>query len=357
MRVKQIVCGLFGLLAVVAIGFGQVSQAYAASIDCDAVVDANYEGRNGAQVGDAKMYSTVQSAIRHAAGRPGHPYVIYIKKGEYNEKVNVDKPNVTLIGEDRDKTIITFDACAATLDANDKPYGTVGCGSLTVKSSNFRAENLTIANDFDYVANDAKPKDDPDRIKNTQAVALKLEGTSDKAVFKHVKLTGWQDTLFADAGRAYFVDCIITGHVDFIFGSSQAVFNKCTIVSREHGYVVAPSTAANKKYGFLVINSKLVKEGPNVKDGSVYLGRPWHAWNGVNSETVYVNCSMDTHISKKGWTKMSKDLPEENRLYEYGSTGLGAKADEYRQKFVLTAEQAKEYSIKNVLEGWDPEKP
>ena len=63
-----------------------------------------------------------------------------------------------------------------------------------------------------------------------------------------MKITGYQDTLFPNAGRSYFYKCEVWGHVDFIFGAGQAVFDDCDIVSRDrgsktnNGYVTAPST-------------------------------------------------------------------------------------------------------------------
>ncbi|SFL70556.1 pectinesterase family protein [Pelosinus propionicus] len=346
---------IFYVLVLPFVGVGYPAAAQASGVHYDAIVDSNYEGISGAEVNNVKMYSNVRRAIRDASGTARQQYVIFIKKGEYYEKVNVDRSYVTLLGEDKDKTIITYDASAATLDAQGNPWGTSRCATLTIRSTNFQAENLTIDNGFDYLGNAAKDKDDPTKIKNTQAVALKLEGKSDKAIFRNVKVTGFQDTIFADAGRSYFLDSYISGNVDFIFGSGQAVFNQCDIASRRRGYIAAPSTNANQKYGILIINSHLMREGPEVADGSVNLGRPWHAWGVVNSEVAFINCIMDSHISLKGWDKMSKDLPEENRMYEYGSTGPGAKMNSYRETFVLSDESAKDYTIENVLNGWDPE--
>ena len=65
-------------------------------------------------------------------------------------------------------------------------------------------------------------------------------------------ITGYQDTLFPNAGRHYFHGCTISGHVDFIFGAGQAVFDDCDIVSRDrrdasnNGYIAAPSTAMRR---------------------------------------------------------------------------------------------------------------
>ena len=69
-----------------------------------------------------------------------------------------------------------------------------------------------------------------------------------------MKITGYQDTLFPNSGRSYFHKCEVWGHVDFIFGAGQVVFDDCDIVSRDrgsktnNGYVTAPSTKGEQSY-------------------------------------------------------------------------------------------------------------
>ncbi len=96
-----------------------------------------------------------------------------------------------------------------------------------------------------------------------QAVALMTDLGSDRATFVNVKITGYQDTLFPNSGRSYFHKCEVWGHVDFIFGAGQAVFDDCDIVSRDrgsktnNGYVTAPSTKGDQPYGFLFVRQPL----------------------------------------------------------------------------------------------------
>lgn len=334
--------------------------AYLATVQAEsahyqAVVDSSYNGAEGAQVDQIKFYKTVGQALAEAPADSTSPYVIYIKNGRYYEKLRVDKPFITLLGEDKEKTFLTYDAASSTLSPSGKKYGTSGSGSIIVRAENFRAENLTIENGFDYLANQSKDQDDPTKVKDTQAVALKLEFKSDKAVFSNIKLLGFQDTLYVDAGRSYFTDCYIAGNVDFIFGAGQAVFNHCDIVSRLGGYVTAPSTKGDKPYGILIMNSRLQRESSQVLDDSVQLRRPWHPGGNpaVNSEAVYLNCFMDSHISFRGWDSMSGIRPEDSRFYEYDSTGPGAKTSSTRQ--LMSSDRAADFTIEHVLDGWNPE--
>lgn len=239
-------------------------------------------GFSGTRIKGTPAYTTISQALATVPKDNKKPFVIFIHKGRYYEKLNIDKANVCLIGENREETIITFAACGETTDANGKPYGTGGCCTLGVTAPDFYAENLTIANGFDYPANEAKNVTDQTKVRKTQAVAFMTGPGSDRTVLRNCSLVGYQDTLFANCGRHYLHSCRISGHVDFIFGAGQAVFNDCEIVSCNRpgknptGFITAPSTASKYPYGFLFTNCRLVKENSEVPAGSVRLGRPWH---------------------------------------------------------------------------------
>ena len=125
----------------------------------DAIVDCNYTGIEGAIANGVKMFERVASAL----GDANASSIIFIRNGHYYEKLDIDKPSITLIGESRDKTILTFDAASGTRKPDGTTFTTWGCASVTVRASDFHAENLTIENGFDFPANAAKASDDPTR--------------------------------------------------------------------------------------------------------------------------------------------------------------------------------------------------
>ena len=49
---------------------------------------------------------SIQAAIDQAPEQPSKPYKILIRKGLYEQKVIIDRPNIVLVGEQRDSTII-----------------------------------------------------------------------------------------------------------------------------------------------------------------------------------------------------------------------------------------------------------
>lgn len=334
-----------------------------------AIVDARYTGPEGAEVDGARMYRSIGRALEDVPQTNTEPYLIFIRKGRYYEKLSIEKPNVHLIGESRDSTILTYDAAAGKRSPGGWPYGTRGSFTMRVAAPDFQAENLTIENGFDYPANAAKAANDPTKVDGAQAVAVMIDEGGDRVVFRKVRISGYQDTLFPNAGRSYFRECIILGHVDFIFGAGRAVFEDCDIISRDrgsatnNGYVTAPSTPKSQPYGFVFINSRLRKETPAMAPNSVVLGRPWHPSGdpAAIGSAVFIDCWMDDHIGAKGWDGMnSRDAaghqvwnrPEDARFFEYGTKGPGAVRSPSRRW--LTAEEAQEYTVTKVLDGWDP---
>jgi len=335
----------------------------------DAVVDAGYSGTEGARVDGVAHFRSIGGAVAVAPTAARVPYVVSIHNGRYREKLLVDRPGVHFVGESREGTVLTWDATADTKGPDGQPLGTRGSWTLKVVAPDFRLEHMTVENGFDYPANYARPANDPTRIANAQALAVALGVGSDRASFRDCLLSGYQDTLFPDAGRSYFQGCTIRGNVDFIFGAGRVVFEDCDIVSLDrgvpsnNGYVTAASTPTEERYGFLFLNSRLKKATPAMAPASVFLGRPWHpsATPGIASAVVYIDCWMDDHIGGEGWTRMSSVDPSGTRIWyepqdarflEYGSRGPGAVAGPGRR--TLSQEQAREYTVERVLGGWQP---
>ena len=135
--------------------------------------------------GDVK---TVSEAIERVPENNKKRFTILIKKGVYTEQVRipVSKPFITLRGESAETTKLSF-------DINNKRAGTTSAAyAFYVGGHDFRAENLTFENSFDF-----KPG-----LSGSQAVAVLSE--ADRLIFKNCRFLGWQDTLYAKNGRQYF---------------------------------------------------------------------------------------------------------------------------------------------------------
>lgn len=331
----------------------------------NAVVNTNATGME---------FKTISEAIKSAPQNTDIQYTILIKKGIYNELIKISRPNITLIGEDENDTVIEYTLAAGMIDNQRKKVGTSGSAIFVVEASNISIEQLTIRNSFDFNANQALSKEDVNRLNDTQAVAVSIEKNIDYIRFEHVVIEGYQDTLYLKEGsRSYFINCIVKGHVDFIFGGGIGVFNECTIVARSrddkkgiYGYITAPSTPRSQTYGIIIMNSILMKE-IGVPSNSFALGRPWHPTkqfdDGYYADpdaigmALFINNKFDDHIY--GWDSMSgKDksgqiirfYPKDSRFYEYKN--IGSNTDNSTHQ--ISSEEAEKYRIEIIFSGWSP---
>lgn len=288
-----------------------------------------------AQDGSGDFF-TVQEAINAVPDfRKNVRTTILVRKGDYKEKVVIpeSKINISLIGQDG--AVITYDDYANKPNVFGENKGTSGSSTCYIYAPDFYAENITFANSAGPVG---------------QAVACFVSG--DRAFFKNCRFLGYQDTLYTYGknSRQYYEDCYIEGTVDFIFGWSTAVFNRCHINSKSKGYVTAPSTDAGKQYGYAFYDCQLTAdEGV----GGVYLSRPWRPY----AQAVFVNCDLGKHILPVGWHNWNKKEAEKTVFYaEYESKGDGANVKE-RAKFSRQLKNLKGYQIEDVLagsDGWNP---
>jgi pectinesterase len=285
-------------------------------------------------------FFTVQEAIDAVPDIRKARTTVYIRNGEYREKLNLpgSKTEVVFIGEDVEKTILSYDDYASKKNLFGANLGTSGSAGFYIYGSDFRAENITFANTAGPVG---------------QAVAVFVEG--DRIVFRNCRFLGFQDTLYTHGSksRQYYEDCYIEGTVDFIFGWSTAVFKNCEIrAKRTGGYLTAASTLASTLYGYVFIDCKLTAD-PDVT--GVALGRPWRDY----AKTVYIDCEMGAHILPAGWNNWGKSEAEKTAFYaEYNSKGPGgALTKRVPWSHRLTAAQAAEYTVEKILggtDGWNP---
>ncbi len=260
-------------------------------------------------------FRTIDEAIEVCRAFMDYTKVIYVKKGVYKEKLIIPSwlTNITICGEDRDNTIITWDDHAnikmpvGGLDSEaavkSKPMGTFRTYTLKVQGSYITLKDITIENNA---------------AKLGQAVALHTEG--DHILVQNCRLLGNQDTVYTGVGgtRVAFYDCYIEGTTDFIFGPSIAWFQNCEIHSKANSYITAASTPAGQKYGYVFYKCRLTAD----KDvDKVYLGRPWRPF----AATIFMDCELGKHIRPEGWHNWNNAKNEETARYaEYGNKGEGA---------------------------------
>jgi len=311
-------------------------------------------------------YSSIQEAVNSLPRDNTEWAEIVIKPGIYHEKLEVETPYIRFVGEDAEKTYITYNQGASTILPGGIRSGTFRSYTAFFGAHDLTAENLT----FENAAG-------PGNIAG-QSLALYADG--DRVVFRGCRFLGYQDTIFTGPlppsciipnsfsgprenaprinGRQYYENCFIRGDVDFIFGSATAYFEKCEIFSKGRGgkgpggFTTAASTAEGQEYGYIFHNCKFTSDnGPE----TVFLGRPWRNF----AHTAIIECYLGEHIRREGWHNWNKtDAEKTVRYEEYGNEGPGASM-ENRPAWVkrLTKEQADSYTVENVLggdDGWNP---
>lgn len=91
---------------------------------------AGYIGTPGAMIDGAPAFAAVGQALAAVPEVNKNPFIIYIRKGCYYEKLSVDKANVHFLGESRDETIIRYDATGDTPNPDGEPGAVPRCESL-----------------------------------------------------------------------------------------------------------------------------------------------------------------------------------------------------------------------------------
>jgi pectinesterase len=140
---------------------------------------------------------------------------------------------------------------------------------------------------------------------------------------------------------------VIEGTVDFIFGWSTAVFDRCTIICKDHGYITAPSTNEGTPFGLVFLDCKITGEA---EEASFYLGRPWRPFG----KSAFLRCEICDMIKPQGWHNWGKAENEKTAFFaEYKNIGFGASPEKrVAWSHQLTDEEADNYTPENILGEW-----
>ncbi|WP_238918242.1 pectinesterase family protein [Clostridium sp. YIM B02555] len=282
---------------------------------------------------------------------------IYVKNGVYKEQLTISRSSITIIGESKNNTILTYNVANGDPKPTGGTYNSADCAALTVAANDFNAENITFENSHLK-----------DTGKDVQASCIYTYG--DRITFTNCNFYSGQDTLCvytygANKSRAYFKNCFIQGSVDFIWGGATALFENCTLNDiRDGGMYTAANTPKGQKFGYVFLNCTLTanedvnytfKTNPRWKTPStVYLGRTY----GDYCHVSYINCNLNAPVNSAGWLKMNNNVNNTALLEEYGCKGTGAnRSKRVSWSKAITSNEASKYTKANILSGNDGWKP
>ena len=186
-------------------------------------------------------FKSIQGAINSLADSAATARVIFIRNGTYNEKIYLQKHNVVLLGENREKTIITQ---AISRDEwrclhNDD----WGVATMNVDGNDISLQNLTLINSYGFdskkdrviycPSDTTATKQKPIRPTSHQMALRTMNATRLQAV--NCRFTAYAgDTVSpwnVDQGMFYFKDCIMEGGVDFYCPRGWALAENCTFIT------------------------------------------------------------------------------------------------------------------------------
>ena len=308
------------------------------------------------QIIHVQKKTTIDSIQKALAMMKENDVLIQVGEGTFYEKIKLTTANVTIRGVSPEKTVLVYDDYALKIHADGKEYNTFRTYTLMILANNVTLENITIEN-----------KSGPGKLFG-QAVALSMIG--DMISLNNVILKGCQDTLFLGPlprdlitryqnflpkdelifpkNHRYFItNSKIIGDVDFIFGTGNAFFKDCEIISHATpGYITAPATEQDDFYGFTFIDCHFISEN---SQANTYLARPWRDYG----KAVFINSLFGHHILEEGWDRWNNSERDKTcRFYEYNSNYQPAKAFK-RADFgkILTPTERLLYTIDKI--GFD----
>lgn len=351
---------------------------------------------------DGNIDEAIKAANGEAEGKPynnnktnGHRYYIFVPDGEYkltgngtisfvgegpvdetgtkrpdmngknNGQTHIRKPNISIIGQSKDNTIIRNHpivegiSYTATLyvEKNDTNY------------TNFYAEDLTLENEFDYWGTMAGQSSS-----SGAGRADVFYDRGNRSIMKNVALKSYQDTYYSNNAspdyRGYFENCDFYGVVDYICGNGNIWFEKCNLILRDRkgNNIAAPRTEVDQEWGYVFNECSIKPESDNMIR---FTDKDWtlaRAWNNSPACT-YLNTKMYTQPQSYGWGRgMDSNLML--RFHEYKSIdgadnmlslvtrSLAACVPAVgSDDVILSDEQASGYTLRNVVGGTDGFEP
>ncbi|KAM3693856.1 hypothetical protein ACJW31_07G016000 [Castanea mollissima] len=299
-------------------------------------VDANGTGN----------FTTITDAINFAPNNSNDQTRIYVKQGVYEENVVIPsyKPNIFILGDGTDATIITGNR--SKVDG----WTTFSSATLAVSGEDFWARDIKIENKAGA---------------EKQGVSLRVN--ADFVAFYKCSIIGYENTLHVHSFRQFYRECDIQGTIDFIFGNAVAVFQSCDIVTRmpmagQLTVITAQSRdSSDENTGISIQNCSIVAANDfhsNSISVKSYLGRP----GGAYSQTVYLESNIGDFIDPAGWMQLSIDGDGDDQrldtLYfgEYGNYGPGSSTDDrvtWPGYHVMSIIDALNFTVLEFINGAD----
>ena len=304
-------------------------------------------------------YKTIQGAINSLSDSAASPRTIYIKNGVYREKVYLEKANIILEGESRDKTILVYSIardewrCGHTDDW--------GVATLNVGSNDITLKNMTVTNDFGFNYTEktiwcASDSTMPDKMKKLRkdghqmAVRTMNMATRMKAI--NCKFTAFGGDTMSPweiyNGMWYFKDCVFEGGVDFYCPRGWAWAENCEFISHTGPAAIWHDGSGNQDSKSVLVNCTF-----KGYDG-FYLGR-YHR----DAQIYLIGCSFAANMRDTAIyiVPTKNTIQWGHRIYYYNCHKQGGNEYKWYANNLPESVKPQDISVKWVFGNrWNPEK-
>lgn len=281
-------------------------EAWAAKNDPQHKVPVSLETKGANENGTIEMYrqpeihltdfdavvsegESIQTAIEHAPEHPVEPYKILIRKGRYHQKVIIDRPNIVLVGEQRDSTIIQLAELSSKPVVKEYKGREVkhGVVELLEGADDCTISGLTIYNDYGTT------------VEKTTKHQFAVYGRATRTIIINSNI--WSDgndalSLWAPNGNGmyYHADLYLRCHgVDFLCPRGWCYATRCRFEGDGHA-ILWHDGRGDKSKKLVIVDSQFDALRPTT------LGRYHH-----DSQFYLIHC------------QLSKNILDENIHYAY----------------------------------------
>ena len=319
--------------------------------------------------GDARsLLEAVEQANKLNADKEAKRLFILIPDGFYDlgETVltRITGHNIALVGMSMDGTIIQN-------KPDVKKEGISKTAIFQNRGTGNYFQDMTLKNALDYYEAGAAGR----------AVTIQDKGT--RTICNRVRMLSYQDTYYTDSedGQIFLKDSEIHGTVDFICGGGDVWFETCRIVTEKRtrdgnsgrDVIAAPRTSLTP-WGYIFNRCTVENVVSNFEYARGWNATPHCVWlhttllspeklNATRFDTRGMN-TVASDFKEYGTTDANgRDITPRSNVLTYTMTKKKTEGDKeivressYTDETILTAEQARKYTIANVFGDWQPER-
>ncbi len=261
-------------------------------------------------------FTGIQDAINSLPDNATSPRVIFIRNGDYKEKIFIEKNFVSLVGEDKMYTHLMISLARDVWRCENRDDW--GVATINLKGNDIVLENLSITNSFGFDNINNKegihidcPADSLNHYKTVKRdghqMALRSFGTTRLIVRNCILRAFGGDTVSpwnTDNGMFYFKDCLMEGGVDFYCPRGWAYAENCDFVAHGNTAAIWHDGSKYKDSKTVLVNCRFrgedgFKLGRYHRDAQFYLINCSFAKNMADAP-VYLNPSNPQNVIQWG---------------------------------------------------------